>query len=82
MEKDKIREKITRKEYLLTNLHPNDRGYYIRLKDNIEYQVYYRKPRGQKLYYFIKKDNKEFRLDEEVTKWYLQSKREYERYGI
>ncbi|MFQ9823134.1 MAG: hypothetical protein ACLRXI_07495 [Clostridia bacterium] len=76
------KEEITLEEYVLTNLHPGDWGYYIRLKDNIEYQVYRRKPRGQKLYYFIKKDNKEFRLDEEVRKCFLQSKREYERYGI
>lgn len=50
-----MNEEITLEEYVLTNLHPGDWGYYIRLKDNIEYQVYKRKPRGQKLYYFIKK---------------------------
>lgn len=75
-----MNKEITLEEYVLTNLHPGDRGYYIRLKDNIEYQVYKRKPRGQKLYYFIKKDNEEIRLDEEVRKCFLQSKREYERY--
>lgn len=75
-----MNKEITLEEYVLTNLHPGDWGYYIRLKDNIEYQVYKRKPRGQKLYYFIKKDNEEIRLDEEVRKCLLQSKREYERY--
>jgi len=75
-----MNKEITLEEYVLTNLHPGDWGYYIRLKDNIEYQVYKRKPRGQKLYYFIKKDNEEIRLDEEVRKCFLQSKREYERY--
>ena len=49
-------EKITLKDYILTNLHPGDWGYYIRLKDNKEYQVYIRKPRGQRQYHFIKKD--------------------------
>ena len=77
-----MNKEITLEDYVLTNLHPGDWGYYIRLKDNIEYQVYVRKPRGQKLYYFIKKNNEEIRLDEEVRKCFLQSKREYERYGI
>lgn len=75
-------EEITLEEYVLTNLHPSDWGYYIRLKDNIEYQVYIRKPRGQKKYYFIKKDDKEIRLNKEVEKCFLASVREYERYGI
>lgn len=66
-----MNKEITLEEYVLTNLHPGDWGYYIRLKDNIEYQVYKRKPRGQKLYYFIKKDNEEIRLDEEVRKCFL-----------
>lgn len=73
---------ITKEEYILTNLHPDDRGYYIRLKDNKEYQLYYRKPRGQKMYCYIKKDNQKIRLDKEVEKWFLSSIREYERYGI
>ncbi len=75
-------EKITHEEYVLTNLHPGDWGYYIRLKDNKEYQVYVRKPRGQKQYHFIKKDGKEIRLDKDVEKCFLSSVREYERYGI
>lgn len=75
-------EEITLEEYVLTNLHPTDWGYYIRLKDNIEYQVYIRKPRGQKKYYFIKKDDKEIRLNKEVEKCFLADVREYDRYGI
>lgn len=75
-------EKITKEDYILTNLHPDDRGYYIRLKDNKEYQLYMRKPRGQKLYHFIKKDGREIRLDKEVEKYVLSNIREYERYGI
>ena len=75
-------EEITKKEYVLTNLHPDDRGYYIRLNDEKEYQVYVKKPRGQKQYHFIKKDGKEIKLDKEVEKWFLSDVREYERYGI
>ena len=33
-------EIITKEDYILTNLHTDDRGYYIRLKDNKEYQLY------------------------------------------
>lgn len=77
-----MEEKITKEDYVLTNLHPSDCGYYIRLKDGVEYQLYMRKPRGQKLYHFIKKDNQEIRLDKEVEKLVLSSIREYKRYGI
>lgn len=31
-----MNKEITLEEYVLTNLHPGDWGYYIRLKDNIE----------------------------------------------
>ena len=77
-----MEEIITKKDYVLTNLHPDDRGYYIRLKDEKEYQLYRKKPRGQKQYYFIKKDNKEIKLNKEVENWVLSDIREYERYGI
>ena len=73
---------ITKEDYILTNLHPEDRGYYIRLKDNKEYQLFACKPRGQKIYYYIKKDGQEIILDKEVKKWVVSEIREYERYGI
>ena len=37
----KENSKITKEEYILTNLHPRDGGYYIRLKDNKEYPLYF-----------------------------------------
>jgi len=75
-------EQITLKDYILTNLHPRDWGYYIRLKDNKEYQVYIKKQRGQKNIYYIKKDNQEILLDEEVKKCFLSEVRVYSRVGI
>lgn len=75
-------DEITKKDYVLTNMHTGDLGYYIRLKDDKEYQLYIKKPRGQKQYHFIKKDGKEIRLSKEVEKWVISSIREYERYGI
>ena len=76
------KEMITRNEYVLTNLHPDDWCYYIRLTDNVEYKVYTKKPRGQKTYYFIIKDGEEIRLSDEVRKWVKSEIRIYERYGI
>ena len=78
MEKDKMREeeKITTKEYVLTNIHLD--GYYvIRLTDDKEYIIY---KEGKKDY--IIKDNKKIYLNDEVRKLVLSSIREYERYGI
>ena len=73
---------ITLADYILTNINVNTRGYVIRLKDNKEYQVYLRKTRGQKAFYYIVKDGKELRLSKEVQKIVLSEIREYERYGI
>lgn len=69
-----MNKEITLEEYVLTNLHPGDWGYYIRLKDNIEYQVYKRKPRGQKLYYFIKKDNEDIKKENKLEKNFYNEK--------
>jgi len=69
-------EKVTRKEYVLTNINLD--GYYtIRLTDDKEYIVY---KEGKKDY--IIKDNKKIYLDDEVRKWVLADIKEYERYGI
>lgn len=75
-------EKITLNDYVLTNINIDTRGYVIRLKDNKEYQVYVKKPRGQKDYDYILKDGKEIKLSDEVRKIVLSEIREYERYGI
>ena len=74
--------KITLEEYVLTNLSLKEHCFVIRLKDNIEYIVYHRKPRGQKTIYFIKKDDKEILLDDEVKKCFLSEVRLYNRVGI
>lgn len=75
-------EKITRKDYVLTNLSLTNHCFVIRLKDNKEYIVYHRRPRGQKTIYYIKKDDKEILLDDEVKKWFLSEVRLYNRVGI
>lgn len=69
-------DKITLKDYVLTNL--NLYGYFtIRLTDGKEY-VCYKKGKT----HFIKKDNKEMLLDDEVNKAFMSNVREYNRYGI
>ena len=75
-------EKITLDDYVLTNINIETRGYVIRLKDNKEYQIYLKKPRGQKSYDYIIKDGKEIRLSEELRKIVLSEIRVYEKYGI
>lgn len=75
-------EKITLDDYVLTNLNLEKQCFSIRLKNNKEYIVYHRKPRGQKTIYFIIKDNKEILLDEDVKKRYLSEVRIYNRVGI
>ena len=75
-------KKITLNEYVLTNLNLKEFCFNIRLKDNREYIVYHRKQRRQKTIYYIKKDNKEILLDEEVKKCYLSEVRTYNMVGI
>lgn len=75
-------KEITLDDYILTNINIDTRGYVIRLNDNKEYQVYIKKLRGQKSYYYIVKDGKEIKLSDEVRKIVLNEIREYERYGI
>ena len=75
-------EEITLDDYVLTNININTRGYVVRLKDGKEYQIYRKKPRGQKTYDYIIKDEKEIRLSKEVRNIVLSEIREYERYGI
>lgn len=73
---------ITLEEYVLTNLSLKEHCFTIRLKDNNEYIVYHRKPRGQKTIYYIEKDGKEILLGDEVKKCYLSEVRLYNRVGI
>lgn len=75
-----MKDKITREDYILTNINPKG-CYVIRLKDDKEYIVYYRKENGKQINY-IKKDGREMPLSKEVLNMYLSSIREYEREGI
>lgn len=75
-------EEITLDDYVLTNINLETKGYVIRLKDNKEYQLYVKKPRGQKSYDYIVKDNKEIKLSKEVRNIVMREIRVYEKYGI
>ncbi len=77
-----IEKEITLDDYVLTNINIDTKGYTIRLKDNEEYQIYVKKPRGQKAYDYIIKDGKEIKLSKKVRDIVLSEIREYERYGI
>lgn len=79
----KEKDKITLNEYELTNIDTESRCFTIRLKNDGEYIVYSRKLANQKKpIHYIKKDGKEFILDEAVVKLYISEVREYNRYGI
>ncbi len=77
-----IEKEITLDDYVLTNINIDTKGYTIRLKDNKEYQIYVKKPRGQKAYDYIIKDGKEIKLSKKVRDIVLSEIREYERYDI
>lgn len=67
---------ITLEDYILTNLHL-DGHFAIRLKDGKEY-ICYKKGKT----HFIKKDDKEILLDDDVNKCFMASVREYNMSGI
>lgn len=71
------KEKITRKEYVLTNINLDNMHYVVRLTDDKEYSVY---KEGKKDY--IIRNNEKIYLDDEVRNAVLSSIREYERYGV
>lgn len=73
---------ITMDDYVLTNIDHETGCYTIRLKDDNEYIVYYRKEKGKKTYNFIKKDSKEIPISDEVVKTHLSAIREYQVSGI
>ena len=79
-------EKITRNEYVLTNIDLDTLCFTIRLTDEKEYIVYHKtiKVDGKKnkTINYIKKDGKIVLLDEEVTKWHLAEVRVYQREEI
>ena len=77
--------KITKEDYILTNIDLETLYFTIRLKDQKEYIVYYKKikdGRKTKTINYIKKDGKIIPLDDEVTKMHLSEVRIYQREGI
>lgn len=61
------KEEITLKDYILTNIDLKTLNFTIRLKDNKEYIIYHKKENGKNII-FIKKDNKEIPLSNEIEK--------------
>ena len=70
-------ELITKEDYVLTNLNPNDGYFYVILKNGDGYKIYKEGKRD-----YILKDNKKIYLSDEVRKWVLSEIREYNKYGI
>ncbi len=77
---DKMKE-VTLDDYVLTNIDTNC-NYVIRLKDEKEYIVYRKKPRGQKIITYIRKDGEEIPVSKEVVRMFLSEVKIYERDGI
>ena len=76
---------ITLEDYVLTNLDLKRDRTVIRLTDEKEYPVLVtleKNGKTKRKVYFIKKDDKYYRLDEDVKKGYLNKIRKYKRYGI
>ena len=73
---------ITKKEYILTNWWVSRGGQFvIRLIDDEEYPVYFRKINNRKIYY-IKKEDGNYKLDDEVKKYFIENMKTYIREGI
>lgn len=80
--KDEFKGIITKEEYVLTNWWVTTTGQFvIRLKDEKEYPVYFRKIDNKKVYY-IKKEDGNYKLDNEVKKWFISNMKTYEEVGI
>ncbi len=79
METKKI---ITLEDYVLTNIDLETGYFTIRLKDDKEYIVFYKKEKGKKQVNFIKKNGKEIPLSDEVVKLHLAEVKVYQREGI
>ena len=76
---------ITLENYVLTNLDLKKDRTVIRLTDEKEYPILVtleKNGKTRRKVYFIKKDDKYYRLDENVKKSYLSQIRKYKRYGI
>ncbi len=76
---------ITLEDYVLTNLDLKKDRTVIRLTDGKEYIILVtleKNGKTKRKVYFIKKDDKYYRLDEDVKKSYLSKIRKYKRCGI
>ncbi len=76
---------VTLDDYVLTNIDLETLYFTIRLKDDNEYIVYYKRIKeGKKIktINYIKKDGREIPLSDEVTKLHLSEVRVYQREGI
>ena len=76
---------ITLEDYVLTNLDLKKDRTVIRLTDGKEYIILVtleKNGKTKRKVYFIKKDDKYYRLDEDVKKNYLSKIRKYKRCGI
>ena len=76
---------ITLEDYVLTNLDLKKDRTVIRLTDGKEYIILVtleKNGKTKRKVYFIKKDDKYYRLDEDVKKNYLSQIRKYKRCGI
>ena len=80
--KDEFKGIITKEEYILTNWWVTTTGQFvIRLKEEKEYPVYFRKTDNKKVYY-IKKEDGNYKLDNELKKWFISNMKTYEEVGI
>lgn len=76
---------ITLEDYISTNLDLKRDRTVIRLIDEKEYPILVtleKNGKTKRKVYFIKKDDKYYRLDEETKKMYLNKIRKYKRCGI
>lgn len=75
-------KEITLEDYVLTNIDHKTGYFTIRLKDNEEYIVYYKRLKNKKQINFIVKDGEKIPLNYEVLKAHLSAIREYKISGI
>ena len=76
-----MNREITMDDYVLTNIDHKTGYFTIRLKDNKEYIVWFKKENGKTIN-FIKKDGDKILLSEDVVKVHLSAVREYQVSGI
>ena len=76
-----MNREITMDDYILTNIDHKTEYFTIRLKDNKEYIVWFKKENGKTIN-FIEKDGDKILLSDDVVKAHLSAVREYQVSGI